>query len=186
MQCNTVSLALDVLYGRGFCWRPPFFLLVWVVLCFSACSFSELNTAWPVQRSSAEKPIQGSQEQRGRGSRKRHYHLFEIKEGRICGTSLSSEKEDLALVDLRCVTANAAQTVMGKILPSLLQGRGRLTPGSVKLNIFPLEWGGNGERGRHFTAAGLIYGLTIKNQHCQHLLLYLLTAVEANYPNNHL
>lgn len=102
MQCNTVSLALDalnVLHRRGFCWRLPPFLLVWVVLCFSACSFSELNTAWTVQRSYAEKPTQGSQEQRGRGRTKRRYHLFEIKEGRICVTSGWS-----ALCDCQCCT----------------------------------------------------------------------------------
>lgn len=40
-QCNAGSLALDaleVLHGRDN------LLVVWVVLCFSACSFSELST----------------------------------------------------------------------------------------------------------------------------------------------
>lgn len=88
----------------------------------------------------AKKPAQGSQEQRGTGRRKSHYHLFEVKERWICGTSLSRKRQDLALVDPRCVAANAAPTVMGKILPWLLQGRGRPAPGSVKLSMIPLGW----------------------------------------------
>lgn len=113
-------------------------MLVGVVLCSSACSFSELNTAWATQRSYAEKPMQGSQEQRGTGRRKSHYHLFEVKERRICGTSLSSERQDLGLVDFHCAAANAAPTVTGKILPSFLQRRGSPAPDSVKLGIFSL------------------------------------------------
>lgn len=93
---------------------------------------------WAIQRSYAEEPRQGSQEQRGTGRRKSHYHLFEIKERRICGTLLSREKQDLALVDLRCVAANAALTGTGKILLSLLQQRDRPAPDSVKLSIFSL------------------------------------------------
>ena len=110
-----------MLHGKDSRWRLLSLLVVWVVLCFSACSSSELNTAWTIQRSYAEKPVQGSQKQRGTEIRRSHYHLFEVKERRICGTSLSSKRQDLALVDLRCVAANAAPTVMGKILPSLLQ-----------------------------------------------------------------
>jgi len=94
-----------------------------------------------------------SKGEQGEGS---HCHLFEIKERRICGTSLPSEKQDLALADLRCVAANAAPTVTEKILPLLLQWRGRPPPHAVKLSIFPLGWEGNQESKRQFTVACLI------------------------------
>lgn len=82
MQRNTGSAALDaldVLHRRDPHWRLPSLLLVWVVLCFSACSFIQLNTAWTIQMSYAEKPTQDSQEQRGTGRRKSPCHLFEVK-----------------------------------------------------------------------------------------------------------
>lgn len=86
--------------------------------------------------SDAEKPTQGSQEQRGAGRRKSHCHLFEVKERWICGTLLSSKRQNLALVDLHCMAASAAATVTGKVVPWLPQQRGRPAPDSVKLSIF--------------------------------------------------
>lgn len=50
---------------------------------FSACSFSEFGMVWTIQRSCAEKPAQGSQNQRGEEGKKSHHHLFEVKERRI-------------------------------------------------------------------------------------------------------
>lgn len=96
---------------------------------------------------------------------------FRWKKRGICGTLLSSKRQDLALIDLCCVAANAAPTVTGKTVPSLLQQRGRPAPGSVELSIFPLEWGGSEESERQFAAALLTCSLTTENQHHQQLLL---------------
>lgn len=125
MQCNAGSpslgaLYVHLLYRRGSSWSLPSLLVVWAVLCFSARSFREFSTVWTIQRSCAEKPTQGSQEQRGPERRKSHHHLFEVEERRICGTSLPSKRWDLALVD-GCVAANAAPTVTGRIFPPLWQ-----------------------------------------------------------------
>lgn len=60
---------------------------------FSACSFSEFGMVWTIQRSCAEKPAHGSQDQRGEEGKKSHHHLFEVKEeDPLSGTSLPSKR----------------------------------------------------------------------------------------------
>lgn len=171
MQCNAGSPALDaldvhLLYRRGSFWILPSLLVVWAVLCFSACDFSEFSTVWTTQRLYAEKFSQGSQEQREKERRKSHHHLFEVKERRICGTSLPRKRWDLALVG-GCVAANASPTVIGRILPPLWQWRNLLL--ILWSSVFPL-WDEERMR-RAESSCSVSYGLTLEYQHHQHLLL---------------